>query len=129
MREAVEFIYDATGLSQLRARRLTGLSLSTCRYEAQRPATDERLSGRIIELALERRPFGYRRIVQLLRRKGLRVNHKLVYRLYYLSGLGIRRRRRKGLITERLPRLRPTVPNLTWPMYGGRPVYLLQDTL
>jgi hypothetical protein len=29
---------DATGLSQRRACRLTGLSLSTCRYEAQRPA-------------------------------------------------------------------------------------------
>ncbi len=28
---------DATGLSQRRACRLTGLSLSTCRYEAHRP--------------------------------------------------------------------------------------------
>jgi hypothetical protein len=38
---------DATGLSQRRACRLTGLSLSTCRYEAQRPASDAHLSGRI----------------------------------------------------------------------------------
>lgn len=38
MREAVKFMCDATGLSQRRACRLTGLSLSTCRYEAQRPA-------------------------------------------------------------------------------------------
>jgi putative transposase len=40
-----------------------------------------------------------------------------VYRLYHLSGLGVkRRRRRKGLATERLPLLRPTAPNLTWSM-------------
>jgi len=108
---------DATGLSQRRACRLTGLSLSTCRYEAHRPAADAQLSGRITELALERRRFGYRRIWQLLRREGLHVNHKRVYRLYHLSGLGVkRRRRRKGLATERLPLLRPAAPNLTWSM-------------
>lgn len=71
---------DATGLSQRRACRLTGLSLSTCRYDAQRPAADAHLSGRITELALERR------------------------------------RRRKGLATERFPLLRPDAPNLTWSM-------------
>ena len=97
-------ICDATGLSQRRACRLTGLPLSTCRYDAQRPAADANLSGRITELALERRRFGYRRIWQLLRREGLLVNHKRVYRLYHLNGLGVkRRRRRKGLATERLP--------------------------
>ncbi|WP_132966389.1 MULTISPECIES: IS3 family transposase [Rahnella] len=116
-REAVMLICDATGLSQRRACRLTGLSLSTCRYEAQHPAADAHLSGRITELALERRRFGYRRIWQLLRREGLHVNHKRVYRLYHLSGLGVkRRRRRKGLATERLPLLRPAAPNLTWSM-------------
>jgi len=108
---------DVTGLSQRRACRLTGLSLSTCRYEAQRPAADAQLSLRITELALERRRFGYRRIWQLLRREGLLVNHKRVYRLYHLSGLGVKRRqRRKVLATERLPLLRPAAPNLTWSM-------------
>ena len=67
---------DATGLSQRRGCRLTGLSLSTCRYDAQRPSSDAHLSGRITELALERRRFGYRHIWQLLRREGLHVNHK-----------------------------------------------------
>lgn len=50
---------DATGLSQRRACMLIGLSLSTCRYEAQRPAADAHLSGRITELALERRRSGH----------------------------------------------------------------------
>ena len=57
--EAVVLMCDAIGLSQRRACRLTGLSLSTCRYDAQRPAADAHLSGRITELALERRRFDY----------------------------------------------------------------------
>ncbi|WP_457184411.1 IS3 family transposase [Pantoea agglomerans] len=113
-REVVVLMCDATGLSQRRACRLTGLSLSTWRYDAQRPAADAHLSGRITELALERRRFGYRRIWQLLRLEGLLVYHKRVYRLYHLNGLGVkRRRRRKGLATERLPLLRPAAPNMT----------------
>jgi putative transposase len=37
--------------------------------------------------------------------------------IYHLNGLSVkRRRRRKGLATERLPLLRPDAPNLTWSM-------------
>ena len=105
---------EATGLSQRQARRLAGLSLSTCRYSSQRLAADAQLSLRIIELAPERRRFGYRRIWQLLPREGLCVNHKRVYRIYHLNDLSVRRRRRReGLATERLPLLRPDAPNLT----------------
>lgn len=78
-REAVIVMCKATSLSQRHACKLTSLSLSTCRYEALRPMADAHLSGRITELALERRRFGYRRIWQLLRREGLHVNHKHVY--------------------------------------------------
>lgn len=49
-REAVVLMCDATGLSQRRACRHTGLSLSTSRYDAPRPAADAHLSGHIIEL-------------------------------------------------------------------------------
>ena len=53
----------------------------------------------------------------MLRREGLHVNHKRVYRIYHLNGLSVkRRRRRKGLATERFPLLRPDAPNLTWSM-------------
>ena len=113
-REAVVLMCDVTGLSQRRACTLTGLSLSTCRYFAQRPAGDAHLSGRIIELVLERIRFGYQRIWQLLRRGALHVNHRRVYRIYSLNGLSVkRRRRRKELATERLPLLCPDAPNLT----------------
>jgi putative transposase len=55
-------VCDATGFSQRRACRTTGLSLSTCRYDAWCPAADAHLLGRITELVLERRRFGYRSI-------------------------------------------------------------------
>ncbi|PVY82404.1 helix-turn-helix protein [Pantoea ananatis] len=108
---------EATGLSQRRACRLAGLSLSTCRYAVQRLVAELQLSVRITELATERRRFSYMRIWQLLRREGRCVNHKRVYRIYHLNGLSVkRRRRRKCLATERLPLLRPDAPNLTWSM-------------
>ncbi|GAJ65592.1 integrase core domain protein [Edwardsiella piscicida] len=101
---------DATGLSQRRARSLTD---PTGSYEAQHPMSDAHLSGRIIELALEHRRFGYSRIWQLLHRKGLHVNHKRIYWLYHLSGLRVKHRQcRKGRATKRLPLLRPAAPNL-----------------
>lgn len=59
-REAVTVMCKATGLPQRRACRLTGLFLTTCRYDAHRSATDAYLSERITELAIERRRFGYR---------------------------------------------------------------------
>jgi putative transposase len=74
---------EVAGLSQRRACRLAS---------AQRPAADAQLSLRITELAPKLRRFGYRRVWQLLRREGLRVNHKRVYRIYHLNGLSMKRR-------------------------------------
>ncbi len=76
---------EATGLSQRRACRLAGLSLSTCRYVVQRPVADAQLSVRITELALEHQRFGYRRIWQPLRGEGLYVNYKRVYAFIILT--------------------------------------------
>ncbi|NEG87701.1 IS3 family transposase [Pantoea agglomerans] len=74
------------------------MSLSTCRYDSQRLAADTLLSGRITELAFERRRFGYRRIWQPLHCKGPHINHKRVCRFYYLGGLDVTCKRcRKGL--------------------------------
>jgi len=102
---------------QRRPCRMAGLVLSAYRYSVQHPATSAKLSLRITELALESHRFGYRRIWPLLHREGLHVNHKRVNRIYHLNGLSVkRRRRRKGLATERLPLLCPDAHNLTWSM-------------
>jgi putative transposase len=116
-REAVEVMCEARGLLLRRVCRLAGLSLTTCRYSVQRPSADAQLSVRITGPAPERRRFAYRRVWQRLRREALCVNRRRVYRIYHLNGLCVKRRRRhKGLATERLPLLRPDVPNLTWSM-------------
>ena len=72
---------QAHELSQRRACRLAGLSLSTWQYQAQR-AERPGLRARVRELAYERRRFGYRRLHAVLRREGWRGNHKAVHRIY-----------------------------------------------
>lgn len=47
----MEVMCEAKNLSQRRAYRLGGLFLSTCRYSAQRTATNARLSLHVTELA------------------------------------------------------------------------------
>lgn len=52
-----------------------------------------------------------------MRRDGINVNHKKVYRLYRDAGLAVRKRkRRKGIMVERQPLLLPEMPNHTWSM-------------
>jgi len=105
-----------TAISERRACSLVGLNRATMRYQNQsRQETD--LVQRIKAIAFERRRFVYRRVHQLLRREGLHVNHKKVYRLYREAGLAVRKRkRRKGLMVERQPLLLPDRPNHTWSM-------------
>lgn len=50
---------------------------------------------RLRALAGEHRRFGYRRLHELLKREGWRVNHKLIARLYQEERLAIRRRHRQ----------------------------------
>lgn len=105
-----------TAISERRACSLVGLNRATMRYQSQ-SIQETDLVQRIKAIAFERRRFGYRRVHQLLRREGLHVNHKKVYRLYREAGLAVRKRkRRKGLMVERQPLLLPDRPNHTWSM-------------
>ncbi len=66
-------------------------------------------------IAHERRRFGYRRIHVLLRREGLRINHKRLFRLYREEKLTVRKRGgRKRAIGTRAPMLVPRMPNERW---------------
>ena len=87
------------------------------RYEPRYSEENAQLIDQIVELAQERRRFGYRRIHALLRRDGVEVNHKKVYRLYREAGLAVRRRkRRKGVAVPREPLQLPTQRNEVWSM-------------
>lgn len=104
-------------ISRRRACRLVGLSRTVLSYEPRAREGNEQLGARIIELAAERRRFGYRRIHALLRRQGAYANHKRVYRLYREAGLAVRRRRKRARVAvEREPLLLPQRPNEVWSM-------------
>ncbi len=72
----------AVEISERRACGLLWTVRGTCRYEAVAREANQELRQKLRELAMVRRRFGYRRLHALLRRDGLEVNHKRVYRLY-----------------------------------------------
>lgn len=108
---------EETSISLRRACRLVGVSRSTLAYRSQKQSDDREIQARLTELAGERRRFGYRRLHILLRREGLEVNHKRVYRLYNEAGLTVKKRkRRKGIAVERQALELPEGPDQVWSM-------------
>ena len=95
-RQAVRHVERTYGLSERSACRALGVSRASHRYESRR-AEPEELLARLRELAAKRPRAGYRTLCRLLRREGVAVNHKRVYRLYRAEGLLIRVKRRKRL--------------------------------
>ena len=67
--------------SQRHACALVGMAPKTYRHVPARP-DDAMLRSRLREMANARRRFGYRRLHLLLRREGVAVNHKKLFRLY-----------------------------------------------
>lgn len=68
---------------------------------------------------MKRRRFGYRRLGVLLRREGIEVNHKRVYRIYREETLGVRRRihrRRRRTGSIRVAHSPATRLNQRWSM-------------
>jgi putative transposase len=90
-----------------------GIALSRSRP----PRPELSATRRIVPLAGQQRPFGYRRIHILLKREGWCVNVKRVCRLYRYAGLAVRKRSRKRIgLTERVPLFLPETPNHAWSM-------------
>jgi putative transposase len=101
-------------MSERRACKAIGSCRMTIRY-ASRRADDADLRERMKAIAHERRRFGYRRVLVLLKREGYVINHKKLYRLYREEKLAVRRRGgRKRAIGTRAPMTVPRVPNDRW---------------
>jgi putative transposase len=108
---------DQTSVSVRRACRLVGLSRTVLAYQPQADPSNAALSLQLVALAQQRRRFGYRRLHALLRRGGVVVNPKRVYRLYREANLAVRRRRRRrGVAVDRDPLVLPIAPNQVWSM-------------
>jgi putative transposase len=101
-------------MSERRACKAIGCCRMTIRYQSSRP-DDAVLRERMRTIAHERRRFGYRRLHVMLKREGLAVNHKKLFRLYREAKLSVRRRGgRKRAIGTRAPMLAPLRPNERW---------------
>ena len=114
----VRYLQQQYAVSERRGCRVTGMSRSTQRYVSRRPSQDA-LRLRIRDLAHSRVRYGYRRIQVLLKREGIRVNKKRVYRLYCEEGLQLRARRPRRHVTaatRRSSTVRPLAPNVAWSM-------------
>ena len=113
-REAVAHLKSEHEMSERRACQLLQCCRMTVRYVSVR-ADDLSLRDRIKAIAHERRRFGYRRIHVLLRREGLTVNHKRLFRLYREEKLSVRKRGgRKRAPGTRGAMLVPLMPNQRW---------------
>jgi putative transposase len=87
----VTWAIEEKGYSQRRACGLVGMEPKTYRYTSTQPE-DGAVRTRLRALAAERRRFGYRRLHILLRREGVSLNHKKLFRLYREEKLTVRRR-------------------------------------
>ena len=116
-REAIRKMIELFDLSERRACRLVGLSRDSYRHEPEVSAQTQALCGRIVEIAHQRRRFGYRRVHDLLRPEFPGVNHKRVYRLYRNANLAVRKRKKaKRPMHERVPLQLATRVNQVWSM-------------
>jgi transposase InsO family protein len=98
---------------------LIGLARSSLQYQpAQRDRDDEALRFALIRLAKQYGRYGYRKIAELLRIEGWKVNHRKVERIWREEGLQLpqrhRKRRRLYHKDSSIIRLRPTHPNHVW---------------
>lgn len=92
------------------------MSRSVYRYK-QSKADDTEVRNKLKAMAHKRQKYGYRMLHGLLRKKGMKVNHKKIYRLYCEEGLQLRRKKKVNkIVRERVPIQVPDVPNKKWQM-------------
>jgi len=113
-REAVAHLRTSFEVSERRACVALEVDRTSVRYRSSRP-DNAAVRARLRELAAVRRRFGYRRLLVLMRREGLVMNHKKFRRLYREERLQVRRRsgRRRALGT-RAPMAIPQAPDQRW---------------
>ncbi len=112
-----------------------GVARSTMQYKSE-PKDDDALRLAMIRLAKKYGRYGYRKVGELLRAEGWRINHKKVERLWREEGLQLpeRHKKHKRLYHHdaSVIRLRPKYPNHVWSvdlvhdrLSSGRPYKML----
>jgi transposase InsO family protein len=95
-----------------------GLARSTCRYQVKTQDDEGRLVVAMHQLVRRHPRYGYRRITDLLRADGWRVNRKRIYRLWRQQGLKVpkkqHKKRRLGSSDHAAVRKRAEHANHVW---------------
>ena len=99
--------------SERQACKLLGMDRSRYRYEPK-PDQNGKLRAELIELAKQKPRYGYRFLHVLLKRRGWKVNHKRLYRLYRQENLAVRRLKRKRLRRASVPMAQLERANQEW---------------
>jgi len=111
-------ITQTLSVSERRACQALGQHRNTQRYLPHIGLEEEKLTGRIIELASQYGRYGYRRITALLQGESWQVNHKKVERIWRREGLKVPKkqpkRRRLWLNDGSCIRLRPEYKDHVW---------------
>jgi transposase InsO family protein len=116
-RRAVGRLQECFGVSERRACRVAGQHRSTQRKQPRPPTpADERLAGRLRDLAREHPRWGWKTAHQILLREGWSINRKRTRRVWRQEGLRrpVRSRKRRRLATGEPERLRATHANHVW---------------
>lgn len=112
----VSYTRTSYPISERRACRLFRLSRTGNRYQSIR-GDDPKIIARIKELADQRRRFGYRRLFNLLKREGIRMNQKKFRRIYREQKLSLKIRKRSKIKSmPRAPIEPPTGSHQRWSM-------------
>jgi len=114
----ITHVCEEMKVSQRRACQVIEQARTTQRYAPNIGQEEELLIARIIELATEYGRYGYRRITEMLKREGWKVNHKRVERIWRREGLKVPqkqpKRKRLWLNDGSCVRLRPEYKDHVW---------------
>ena len=112
----MDYLQETYPVSGARACGLLHLAVSSYYYQSHGLRDEQPVRTALRRHAAVRRRWGYRRLLVLLRREGIRDNHKRVHRLYRAEGLQVRsRRRRKQKLVRGTERpVAPLRPNERW---------------
>ena len=117
-RYAVSAAKAKYSISERRACRAIGQSISTQRYKIKKLPDEDELTSNIIDLAAQYGRYGTPRITAMLRRYGFKVNHKRVERIWHEQRLKVtkkqKKKRRLWLNDGSTIRLRPEYRNHVW---------------
>lgn len=114
-RTEASYAIERYGVSERRACRLMGLHRASWQYRSRRSA-DTELRERLRALAAQLPRYGYKCQYRRLRKHGVQVNHKKIYRIYREEGPMVRKRARKRLVRRAEKPLPASIPNTRWSM-------------